>query len=482
MISHEFLLEYSRLITKQKMGDKILAAFAKIPTSSIPDKLQSYHLIVQAAEDPDRFDDQSFRRGWRIDIPGHGHQLIKYDNVRQLLAEYKDVIIDRILEFMETQMDPTRTKEYVPWMIRSMINDPRNGLSQVPNTYKEALAAYHMGKERNLIAPEHKDIGRIKDWSEFFSLMNTQYAPEEILINYDKIYDGPDATIVIPKNVYAARKLGSTFWCTKNQDSFDDYTAEGPLYIIIPKNPRYPHEKYQIHLPKNEFKNEQNDTVDEFELLGNRFRGAAQEIIRREPRVQHWAIFAPDNLIKGIWIKIMDAVRIHAFDLISNQQYEDEDYINLLQQQGCIDEAGEYDWDRIQRLGLTYIEYDSQSRRAIGELNKLESDTSSDRLRQQLIEYGNEERQEATVGELNIVASNMIGEQTSVENQDIFWNLSEYCLTNIRIVDTERLNSARRELQSVSRTTFYNLNQWVHLDRDATRYSEVGAFTVVIEK
>jgi hypothetical protein len=90
------------------------------------------------------------------------------------------------------------------------------------------------------------------------------------------VYDGPDAKVIVPEDVDAACYYGQgTRWCTaatKGANQFEYYSGQGSLYIILPKKPQYPGEKYQLHLADQQFTDEA-DQEKPPELLKKRFRG-----------------------------------------------------------------------------------------------------------------------------------------------------------------------------------------------------------------
>ena len=98
---------------------------------------------------------------------------------------------------------------------------------------------------------------------------------EELPSNeYDKVYEGPEWVIFIPKTERASCWLGvNTQWCTtygkyslnkgfkdKDKNKFEDYNREGFLYIIINKNNEK--EKYQFHFENGEFMDRNDKKID----------------------------------------------------------------------------------------------------------------------------------------------------------------------------------------------------------------------------
>ena len=74
---------------------------------------------------------------------------------------------------------------------------------------------------------------------------------EQIAAETEEIYNGKTIRIVRPKSEVSACYYGQgTRWCTattKGENRFEDYSSTDALYIIIPKQPKYVGEKYQLH-------------------------------------------------------------------------------------------------------------------------------------------------------------------------------------------------------------------------------------------
>ena len=98
---------------------------------------------------------------------------------------------------------------------------------------------------------------------------------EELPSNeYDKVYDGPEWVIFVPKTEKASCWLGvNTQWCTtygkyslnkefkdKDKNKFEEYNREGFLYIIINKSDEK--EKYQFHFEKVQFMDKDDKKID----------------------------------------------------------------------------------------------------------------------------------------------------------------------------------------------------------------------------
>lgn len=86
-------------------------------------------------------------------------------------------------------------------------------------------------------------------------------------------FNSGDFRVIIPKTEAASQLYGGgTSWCTAYTDKpckFDEYAAQGKIYIIFTKSTgpgdkfaRGGVRKYQIHMENNEFKDSFNENVD----------------------------------------------------------------------------------------------------------------------------------------------------------------------------------------------------------------------------
>jgi hypothetical protein len=78
------------------------------------------------------------------------------------------------------------------------------------------------------------------------------------------LYRGPLGLLLIPNTIEASCKYGAnTRWCTaaiESENFFEDYAANGPLYIWIDKETG---KKFQFHFEDRQFKNENDDNLEE---------------------------------------------------------------------------------------------------------------------------------------------------------------------------------------------------------------------------
>ena len=150
--------------------------------------------------------------------------------------------------------DPTKQKKFA----QALALKYANGLikwEDVTSTLTDYLAKFFKLGLKKKLKPEHSDFNRYKDLKTFYDAVDTYPDPDENSEVKGKgeskeVFDNEEMRIIVPKDEAAACYYGQgTRWCTaaKNDNMFNMYNNEGPLYIILPKNPRYTGEKYQLH-------------------------------------------------------------------------------------------------------------------------------------------------------------------------------------------------------------------------------------------
>jgi lambda repressor-like predicted transcriptional regulator len=210
MKSVEFLFEYRRDVTAQKLGDKLLAS-------------------------------------------------AKRENITD---------IDKILAAIE-DMDPTPNKQYTLW-IANQYNKGQFRLEDKPRI-KTALERFIQAKSRLQEKDIGRyDFHQLEDAMEKIfnpdvgkqeiQTTDTFEIPNEIKDKVEVLYNGPLGLLTVPKSKKASCILGSsTRWCTAATDYnyFSIYNRSGPLYIWRDKNG----EKYQFHFPSNQYMDKQDRSI-----------------------------------------------------------------------------------------------------------------------------------------------------------------------------------------------------------------------------
>ena len=224
------LLEYSRQITAEKLGPALVKTATKDSTFVQSPGAAAAQSLMQ---DPERM--QQF--------------------------------ISTVLEKIE-QQDPTPNKEYTPWLARMYAN---KSVKIEDMNRDNVLGAFHAGKRRKLIKPEHADINRFKTFTQFEDAISS-YGIDNLLKRKDNADKGSadevlktdEVRVLRPKDQAAACYYGqNTKWCTASRENnmFDRYNNEGSLYILIPTVQKYPAEKYQISPSTSSYMNEKDQPI-----------------------------------------------------------------------------------------------------------------------------------------------------------------------------------------------------------------------------
>lgn len=223
------LLEYSRDVTAQKLGQPLLQKFRKEPPQ------------------------------WQARVTGAA-------------TDYDDHALQHLLELVE-RADPTKNKQYVPWIIRNYINNPSLRFEDAVTKVSEPLLKFFKLVNKKQIPAPNNDIGRIKNLAHLVQVVD-QYPDvedkkDENKGQSDQVHNDQDIRIIRPADQDAACYYGQgTKWCTaaQNNNMFNTYARKGELYIVIPKKPAHPGEKYQLHFETGQFMNELDRPVDPIDL------------------------------------------------------------------------------------------------------------------------------------------------------------------------------------------------------------------------
>jgi hypothetical protein len=341
MRASEFLLEYNRQITARNVGTKLLWAvrndFGILPN-------ETFDAI--------------------------NHTLSKIPTVQEIVKSVQDgqiqLWIDEVLNAIE-QLDPAPNNQYTQWLARMYA---KGDVKFEDLNRMNMLGLHFIGKKRNLIRPEDKDINRFKTYSAFESTMMANYDLEKFTdteekssskTNSSKVYEDEDVIVVIPHDEDAACKYGrQTRWCTaatKGYNYFDQYDRKGPLYILIPKKPQYPSEKYQLHFETSSYMDYEDVSVDLKELLTERFPNLYDFFLKTKPEMQYSYSFLMDYEVEELFKFVKSHIPNMIEQIIEKKKYIDKDYLTFLEYEGLVDSDGEVDWDRVEELGYTYEEY-----------------------------------------------------------------------------------------------------------------------------
>jgi hypothetical protein len=357
----EFLREYSREKTVNVFGNKLVAALGK----------DKSHTLSGTQLGTDRaFIDQK----------------IKVNDV--ITAEQRQIIIDHIMVVIENS-DPTPNKEYVQWLTKVYANQGIK-LEDIISRGNSALKMYHEFKVKKILPAEYRDIGRIdfaglEAIAQNLDLRNALAAKEEqeAAKTVDKgeaetVFENAAVRIIVPKNEAASCYYGQgTRWCTAGRDNnmYDRYASDGDLYILLPKQPDYEGEKYQLHFSSNQFMDEGDNYVDSVkDLITKRFGNLLPFFMEREPSLKDWLVFTPDEVLEPLLAKIKTAVNDHVSEIVNDWEVQDDYWWDHLRSEGYVypeghDEEGEIDFDAAADADLSYTDWNYEASDFIRTIN-----------------------------------------------------------------------------------------------------------------
>ena len=124
------------------------------------------------------------------------------------------------------EIDPSKTKKYVGWMCKQLIENPNLHVEDMRNKIEE----FDLMVTRNRVPPEFRDITKFKTFTEFeekIDELNSRKSAslKELERDYELIADTPGIFIGIPHSHESSRKLGMSklkfrnnytdcAWCT----------------------------------------------------------------------------------------------------------------------------------------------------------------------------------------------------------------------------------------------------------------------------
>lgn len=303
----------------------------------------------------------------------------------------KTVIINDIMTSLENA-DPTANKEYMQWLTKVYANQSIK-MEDLLSRGNSALKMYHEFKVKKILPAEYRDIGRI----DFDGLEGLAQSPGLLQALHDKteqdrvktmpkgdaetVFENAQVRVVHPKDQDAACYYGQgTRWCTAATGSmnyFDSYNRGGPMYILLPKQPKYEGEKYQLHFESGQYMDEGDNQVDSVvDLLVGRFGDDLAEFFMRvEPQIKDWLVFTPDDILEPLLNKIQTAVSEHVSELVNEMEVNDDYWYEHLRDQGYVypeghEEEGEIDFEAAYDADESYTSWNYEASDFIGNINR----------------------------------------------------------------------------------------------------------------
>ena len=341
MRAKEFLLlEYNQAATAQRFGDKILQTVLKDPS---PELANIYHLL-------------------------HDRKQFKDFNLN---PQQKTNILISVMQAIEG-CDPTKNKEYTVFLAKMYANGGWGcRIEDLESKIKPALVKFHTLKLKKKIPSPRNDIMRYANLADFVSVMDEYEDPEEKK-QVDKgtaktVFENDAVRIVVPEDQNAACYYGQgTRWCTaatKGANYFGQYSKDGPLYILLPKQPQWNGEKYQLHFASEQFMDEDDNGVgDIVMLLEQRFGNLIPWFQENVPEIRDWVMFARDEDLEEPLMQISEIAMEHVWEQVNDWEHQDDYWYDWLRKEGYVypeghEEEGMIDWDKAAENDVDYMNW-----------------------------------------------------------------------------------------------------------------------------
>ena len=182
-----------------------------------------------------------------------------------LLSRVKPALTDYGLLFRKKILSSSTTEGYGDRPIKEPINET--------NIYSFCGLVGCGPRDRIYLRDskrKHLSLG-LEDLTEKYAEQLKALAPKIMIKTEEdkaiKEFEGSTVTVIRPLTKEAGIKYGSeTRWCTaaRENNQFENYNKAGPLYILIPKAPRYPREKYQLNPATDSYMDDKDSPVTIF--------------------------------------------------------------------------------------------------------------------------------------------------------------------------------------------------------------------------
>jgi hypothetical protein len=237
------------------------------------------------------------------------------------------------------------------------------------------------------------------------------------------VFENGAVRIIVPHDETSACYYGQgTRWCTaaRANNMYDNYARDGDLYIMLPKQPKYDGEKYQLHFASGQFMDEGDSPIsDMVALLTGRFGDDVMTFFfNKEPMIKQWIVVTPTAILQPLIDQIADIASDYINDKISDWEMEDDYYHGELISQGYADEDGDIDWERVEADGMTWLEtnYDSKEwyDRAQGAIRP-----SIEEVRDAAQELGADDGEECTLHRLDSLIARIVANAFRTRRGDV---------------------------------------------------------------
>lgn len=246
--------------------------------------------------------------------------------------------------------------------------------------------------------------------------------------------------VIQPLDEEAAKYYGNgTTWCTAatNNNMFSSYNKDGPMFILLPKQPQHVGEKYQVHAVSGQFMDEQDDPVSPLIVIRERF-GDLLSIFKQADPIFTWLVmFADDSVLEKLINQVKEFSLDHIHEILSDWESQDDSYYQFLKDGGYVNDDGDISED-----APTYFDYNPDAEEQYDMLVSAVN-LSPRELRDAAVEYASDENENPTLGDFeHIVAYAILYNRNRSEKHNLN-HLAEWIGHNLYVQDNviKRLGS-----------------------------------------
>jgi len=210
--------------------------------------------------------------------------------MRGFVKDYKDHELENFWPLLAAA-DPTPQQDYSVGLVKIYVKDPHFRWGEDSAHARELLAQFHDLKVHRRLPAEHRDIMRVKNMADLFDLVQrfsdptaldkggkvTAEDPEhqKAVAESKLVHEDQYFKVYVPQTLFAScywKNFGEkSAWCTDQEHYYNSYSKQSPLYVFIPKNPKFKGEKYQLHTQSSQFMDRSNRPIDPGPLEDERF-------------------------------------------------------------------------------------------------------------------------------------------------------------------------------------------------------------------
>ena len=196
----------------------------------------------------------------------------KYNDISSKWDTYRTAIKPNDIVDYWAKVDPTPNHKYVDWIMRQY--SKHDFRQEDFNRVQTTLVNFERYKT-HLVQKDINHYHHLSDLEDAVETVNgTKSKREEVKATKyegaDKIFDRDGVTVYHIKTEAAAKFYGAnTKWCTAANENnmFDYYNNQGPLYVVFCKDLEGKPAKYQFHFESEQFMDVRDDDIDLKELV-----------------------------------------------------------------------------------------------------------------------------------------------------------------------------------------------------------------------